>query len=145
MTESVSLELLPVALVIQQAHHEFGRLLRQQPREGAYALELFRRALVLQDELAWSGIYELYHGLPSWPISDAVLAAQEVWQIINSEVTSWQERLILRAVYALGLSPRELQQRYPLVFPTVADIYRIKRKVLERLRRNRELQALLHG
>ena len=46
MTESVSLELLPVALVIQQAHHEIGRLLRQQPREGAYAFELFRRALV---------------------------------------------------------------------------------------------------
>jgi DNA-directed RNA polymerase specialized sigma24 family protein len=229
MTEIVSLELLPVALLIRQAHQEIQYLLRHQPMEGAHAFELFRRALVVQDELAWSGLYELYHGLvSSWvlrrtrgwygddqellvnevfakfsrsmnpqklehfgsvsailaylrccagsvvvdhhrsqqarlreePLASidqeplledpaevvaTQLATQEVWQVMNREVTRWEERLILRAVCALGLSPRELQQRYPLVFPTVADIYRIKRKMLERLRRNRALQALLHG
>jgi DNA-directed RNA polymerase specialized sigma24 family protein len=229
MTGVPCLEPFPTAALIQQAHHEIHCLLRHQPTEGACAFEVFRRALVLRNEQAWSGLYELYHGLvSSWVLrrthgwygddqellinevfakfsrsmnpqklehfgsatailaylrccagsvvvdhhrsqqtrlheeplasidqerllddpADVVatqLATQEIWQVMNREVTSWEERLILRAVCALGISPRELQQHYPFVFPTVEDIYRIKRKVLERLRRNQELQALLHG
>ena len=71
------------------------------------------------------------------------LAAQELWQIIWSEATSMEERLILCIVCAQGMSPRELQQRYPAIFPTVEDIYRMKRNVLERLRHSRELLQFL--
>ncbi len=71
------------------------------------------------------------------------LAAQELWQLIWKEVTSVEERLIVQLVCALGLSPRELQRRYSHVFTSVDDIYRIKRNVLERLRRNKELLQLL--
>jgi DNA-directed RNA polymerase specialized sigma24 family protein len=73
----------------------------------------------------------------------AQFANQEFWRIIDREVTCSEEQLILRAICALGLSPHQLQQRYPLLFPTVDDIYRLRRNVLERLRRNKELQQLL--
>jgi len=229
MTDVRCLEPFTTAALIQEAHDEIQCFLRRQPTEGACAFEVFRRAIVLRNEQAWSGIYELYHGLvSSWilrrtrgwygddhellvnevfakfsrsmspqklehfgsaaailaylrccagsvvvdhhrsqqarlreePLASidqeallddpaevvaTQLATQAVWQIIDSEVTSSEERLILRAVCALGLSPRELQQRYPVVFPTVEDIYRIKRKLVDRLRRNQELQALLRG
>jgi len=188
---------------------------------------LFRRAILLQDEQAWSGIYELYNAVVcSWILcrpatvhgelealvneafakfsrnigperlkdfssvgallaylrccatsvladhyrsqqaqsreeplesidTDGLvlddpayivatqLAAQELWQIIWSEATSMEERLILCIVCAQGMSPRELQQRYPAIFPTVEDIYRMKRNVLERLRHSRELLQFL--
>jgi DNA-directed RNA polymerase specialized sigma24 family protein len=69
------------------------------------------------------------------------LAAQELWQILWREATGVQERLILQIVCALGKSPRQLQQAYPALFASVEDIYRIKRNVLERLRRNHRLLA----
>lgn len=71
------------------------------------------------------------------------LAGQELWQILWREATSEEERLILRVVCALGRSPRQLQQAYPALFQSVEDIYRIKRNLIERLRRNRRLLALL--
>jgi DNA-directed RNA polymerase specialized sigma24 family protein len=70
------------------------------------------------------------------------LAAQELWQIIASEVSA-EEYLVLQECI-LGGTPRELQQHYPLVFPSVEDIYRIKRNVIARLRRHPALlQAYL--
>ena len=219
-------EQLTVAELVQTARHEIAQFLRGQPADDAYAFVLFRRAIARGDELAWSGLYDLYHIIVSvwiarqapallhedrealtnetfakfyrsispekverfpsvqallaylkrcaWsvtadycrsqqarireetfefldqaPVLDdpadvvaAQFAAQEFWRIIDREVTDSEERLILRAMCALGLSPRQLQQRYPLLFPTVDDIYRIRRNVLERLRRNQLLLAL---
>jgi hypothetical protein len=71
------------------------------------------------------------------------LAAQEVWAVLSCAVTAHEERLILVLVCALGLAPRELQQRYPDLYASVQDIYRIKRSVLERLRRNKALHGLV--
>src|SRR6266487_4064546 len=71
------------------------------------------------------------------------LAAQEVWAVVSREVPAREERLILAMVCVLGWSPAELQRRYPLVFPSIEDIYRRKRNVLERLRRNKKLLQLL--
>jgi DNA-directed RNA polymerase specialized sigma24 family protein len=70
------------------------------------------------------------------------LAAQEVWHIIDGEVTCQDERLILQQVIVLGWPPREVQRCYPALFPGVRDVYRVKRNLLERLRRNRQLLAL---
>jgi hypothetical protein len=45
--------------------------------------------------------------------------------------------------YVQGLKPGEICQQRPHIFSSVEDVYRIKRNVLERLRRNQRLQALL--
>jgi hypothetical protein len=40
------------------------------------------------------------------------------------------------------MKPSEISSQHRRLFPTVEDVYRIKRNVLERLRRNRRLQTL---
>ncbi|SRR6266699_2824308 len=71
----------------------------------------------------------------------AHLFASEIWEVIGTNINE-QERLVLQVTCVLGWPARTLQRLSPAQFPTVDDIYRIKRNVLERLRRNRRLQAL---
>ena len=227
MIDMLAPEQLTVPELVQAARREIGEFLRGQPTDDACAFALFRRSIARGDDLAWSGLYDLYHAVvDSWiarqapalsyedrealvnetfarfyrsvspeklkrfpsvrsllaylkrcawsvtaddrrsqrarsreepleftdqeesvlddpaDIVAAQLATQELWQIIWGEATSAEERLILQVVCALGKSPRQLQQSYPLLFPSVEDIYRIKRNVLERLRRNHWLLTL---
>ncbi|MBA2677526.1 MAG: hypothetical protein H0U76_03910 [Ktedonobacteraceae bacterium] len=69
----------------------------------------------------------------------AKLEALEVWQIIFGEVESLAEAVILQQHCLLGRPLRELPQRYPTMFQSVDDVYRVKRNVIERLRRNHQL------
>jgi len=71
------------------------------------------------------------------------LSAQYVWQIILEEVPNTDERVLMYLAYVQGLKPGEICQQRPHIFSSVEDVYRIKRNVLERLRRNQRLQALL--
>jgi len=71
------------------------------------------------------------------------LTAQEAWAMIAGAVPAQEERLILVLVCSQGWSPAKLQHRYPCLFPSVEDVYRRRRNVCERLRRNQELLHLL--
>lgn len=226
MTEHSSLEYLPIADLVQGARQETALFLRKLPTDGSHAFELFRRALVLRDDAAWSGLYDQYTFLvKSWILrrasthfiddvdglvnavfakffhavnacnwqnfrdTRAVLAylrccaesvvaddrrlrqrwsredpldvmeqelqfddpaevvatqlvAQDFWHVVSNAVSGYKERLVLQLI-ALGDQPRELQQRYPLLFPSVNDVYRVRRNLLERLRRNRAVQAFV--
>jgi DNA-directed RNA polymerase specialized sigma24 family protein len=68
------------------------------------------------------------------------MQAREIWEAIGAVVDE-QEHLVLQVICVLGWPARTLPRLYPELFPTVQDVYRIKRNVLERLRRNRQLQA----
>ncbi len=68
----------------------------------------------------------------------ATISAQGLWQVIQEE-----ERLLIYLAYIHGMKPSEISSQNRRLFPTVDDVYRIKRNVLERLRRNRRLQLLL--
>lgn len=72
------------------------------------------------------------------------LAAQDLWQIIQEELHSENERVLIYLAYVQGMKPAEISARHRHLFSTVDDVYRVKRNVLERLRRNRRLQALFH-
>jgi DNA-directed RNA polymerase specialized sigma24 family protein len=74
----------------------------------------------------------------------AHLFAGEIWEVIGTSVNE-QERLVLQVTCVLGWPARTLQCLSPAQFPTVDDVYRMKRNVLERLRRNRRLQALWYS
>ncbi|WP_338256918.1 hypothetical protein [Dictyobacter halimunensis] len=78
------------------------------------------------------------------PAEDVVssLAAQHLWQIILEEVRGEDERILIYEAYVHGMKPGEISAQHPRHFASVDDVYRIKRNVLERLRRNRRLQAL---
>jgi DNA-directed RNA polymerase specialized sigma24 family protein len=71
------------------------------------------------------------------------LAEGELWQSITREVADGLERLLLYLSAALDLSPRQIHARYPKLFPTVQDVYRTKRNVLDRLRRSHRLRQQL--
>jgi hypothetical protein len=79
------------------------------------------------------------------PADDVIssLSAQAIWQVILEEVNNEGERVLIHFAYIYGMKPGEICLRYPHLFPTVEDVYRSKRNILDRLRRNRRLQALL--
>lgn len=68
----------------------------------------------------------------------AGLAAQGIWEIIWNQLHSEDERVLVLA-YLQGYKPLEVWQRHRNVFATVEDVYRVKRNIVERLRRNRHL------
>lgn len=78
------------------------------------------------------------------PADDVVsaLSVQGLWQIIQDELNGEDERILIYQAYVQGLKPGEICSQHHHFFPTVDDVYRIKRNILERLRRNRRLQAL---
>lgn len=67
----------------------------------------------------------------------------ELWATISSEVPDEAERTVLYGSFALGMKPAEIGGRRPDLFPDVADVYRIKRNVLERLRRSPALRRFI--
>ena len=78
------------------------------------------------------------------PADDVVsnISAQGLWQVIQEELNSEEERVLVYLAYVQGMKPSEIRSQYKRLFPSVEDVYRIKRNVLERLRRNRRLQKL---
>ena len=78
------------------------------------------------------------------PADDVVsnISAQGLWQVIQEELNGEDERILIYLAYVQGMKPGEISSQHNRLFPTVEDVYRIKRNVLERLRRNRRLQLL---
>jgi hypothetical protein len=79
------------------------------------------------------------------PAEDVVsnMAAQSLWQVIEEELHGQDERIVIYQAYVQGMKPSEISSQYRHHFPTVDDVYRVKRNVLERLRRSRRLQMLI--
>jgi hypothetical protein len=71
------------------------------------------------------------------------IAAQNLWKTIEEELHGEDERIVIYHAYVQGMKPGEICTRYRQLFPTVDDVYRVKRNVLERLRRSRRLQMLI--
>ena len=78
------------------------------------------------------------------PADDVVshLSAQGLWQIIQEELNGEDERILVYLAYIQGMKPGEITSMHRRIFPSVDDVYRVKRNVLERLRRNKRLQLL---
>src|SRR5712691_3904332 len=78
------------------------------------------------------------------PADDVVsnISAQGLWQVIQEELNGEDERVLIYLAYIQGMKPGEISSQHNRLFPSVEDVYRIKRNVLERLRRNRRLQTL---
>lgn len=78
------------------------------------------------------------------PADDVVssISAQNLWQVIQEELNGEDEHVLIYLAYVHGMKPGEICSQYRRLFPTVDDVYRIKRNVLERLRRNKRLQAI---
>jgi DNA-directed RNA polymerase specialized sigma24 family protein len=71
------------------------------------------------------------------------LAGRELWSTILRVLTEEVDRRVLYLSFASGLKPGEIHERHPDLFATVADVYRIKRNALDRLRRSAEIRGFL--
>lgn len=216
------IETLSVGDLSRLCAEETARYQRGEAYAERYCLELFRRAVVHRDDVAWAAIHAQYAGAVSrwvgpdpepaesvaetferfWKAMDsakftrfgslgAVLqylkmcahtgrldrarAAQaraherslddsaldlpgnldveestaarvdalDFWRVVQEVVHEDQEQKVIYLSYVIGLNPRQICQRHPAEFPEVADVYRLKRNALDRLRRSPKLKSFL--
>ena len=71
------------------------------------------------------------------------LSGRQLWNAIMALLHDEDERLIVHLSFAIGLPPGGICERQPSRFASVADVYRIKRNVIDRLRRSDEIRAFL--
>jgi DNA-directed RNA polymerase specialized sigma24 family protein len=66
----------------------------------------------------------------------------EIWRLIARMTSNPQEQVIVRESLVDALPPRAIQARHPDMFADVMQVYRVKRNLINRFQRNRELQRL---
>ncbi len=71
------------------------------------------------------------------------LSGEQLWAVITRELQDEAEQKVAFLSFARDLKPAEIAARHPTLFASVADVYRIKRNIIERLRRNPEIRAFL--
>jgi hypothetical protein len=78
------------------------------------------------------------------PADDVVadIAARSLWQVVQAELKGEEERVLVYLAYVHAMKPAEISSLQPELFPTVDVVYRVKRNVMERLRRSRRLRLL---
>ena len=71
------------------------------------------------------------------------LAGRELWRAIEGEVRGEPERLVARLCLGRGLRPGEVYARHADRFGDVAEVYRVKRRLLDRLGRSPAIRRFL--
>src|SRR5258708_1085531 len=72
----------------------------------------------------------------------ANIAQVGLWKAIDQEVRNDTERVVVGLSFAAGLSPRDIRALHPDQFPDIAEVYRLKRILIERLRRSQAISDL---
>jgi hypothetical protein len=70
------------------------------------------------------------------------LSRAELWRLVDGVVSGEHERIILIESFVLGLPPRAILERHQDRFADVPEIYGIKRNLLNRLERSRDLRQM---
>jgi DNA-directed RNA polymerase specialized sigma24 family protein len=73
------------------------------------------------------------------------VASSELWEAVKRTLPEESERLVAYLSLARDWKPSEIHARHTDRYPSVTDVYRIKRTVLERLRRSPEIREFLVG
>lgn len=64
------------------------------------------------------------------------LETRELWDALLACCNDERDRLLAREMFVAGVKPRDIAARHPDVFPDVSEVYRVKRNLLDRLRRH---------
>jgi RNA polymerase sigma factor (sigma-70 family) len=67
----------------------------------------------------------------------------KIWAQLEERMRSEKERIVLECAFVLDLKPRMIAARYPEVFRSVDEVYRVKQNLLARLRRDDKLRNSL--
>ncbi|GAC1322294.1 MAG: hypothetical protein NVSMB2_19540 [Chloroflexota bacterium] len=68
---------------------------------------------------------------------------EHLWTVVLDEVSDEAEYQVTYLSFVRDLKPGEIYDRRPELFDSVADVYRIKRNVLQRLRRSARVREFL--
>jgi hypothetical protein len=71
------------------------------------------------------------------------LAGEELWAAVMRELHDEAERVVAYLSFARDMKPSDIFERHPRLYENVADVYRIKRNIVERLRRSTDIRAFL--
>jgi hypothetical protein len=71
------------------------------------------------------------------------VAASQLWDTIMRVLDDDAERLVVHLSFALDLKPAAIHARHPDRFGSVADVYRLKRSAIDRLRRSPDVIRFL--
>jgi hypothetical protein len=71
------------------------------------------------------------------------LAGEQLWETVLRELHDESEQVVAFLSFARDLKPAEIFERHPRLYASVGDVYRIKRNLIERLRRSPEVRAFL--
>jgi hypothetical protein len=71
------------------------------------------------------------------------LAGEQLWATIVAEMQDEAEETLAYQSFVRELKPSEIYARHPGLYASVADVYRIKRNLIERLRRSPEVRSFL--
>lgn len=71
------------------------------------------------------------------------LAGEQLWAAISAELQNEAEQVVAYLSFTRDFKPSEIFKRDPSLYASVADVYRIKRNLVERLRRNPDVRAFL--
>ncbi|MFN8559685.1 MAG: hypothetical protein U0531_20855 [Dehalococcoidia bacterium] len=74
---------------------------------------------------------------------NAEAARREFWEVVRRHLRDEREQALVMLAYELGLKSAQVQARRPDLFPSVHDVYRITRNLLDRLRRSPDLRSWL--
>lgn len=70
-----------------------------------------------------------------WEKKEQAERIQMIREWVVQEVSDPQEKLLLTLAYEQNLSPAVIAQQYPTHFATVADVYRVKERIMKRGKR----------
>ena len=73
---------------------------------------------------------------PGEPIVEDVTFGSELWEMLKEMLHDGREQRLAYLLYHCGLKPREIVRYRPQEFSDVREIYRMRRTIVERLRRN---------
>jgi hypothetical protein len=71
------------------------------------------------------------------------LSVRDLWTVVEEELSDADERLIVHMSFVLDMKPAEIQALQAQRFPTMADLYRVKRSAVDRLRRSSRLRRFM--
>lgn len=75
--------------------------------------------------------------------SDTRLEREEFWRWLSDRLKNEKEQRIVYGTFILALKPREVYAQYQDTFSSIDEVRRVKENVVARLRRDKELRAML--
>jgi DNA-directed RNA polymerase specialized sigma24 family protein len=70
------------------------------------------------------------------------VAAEHLWAAVEACCSDDRERLLARLTLVAGLRPRHIVEQFPELFSDVSEVYRIKRNLVDRLRRDPNIEGM---